>query len=87
MTESVNLLPAANVGLVYARRLLLLAGASSLNYATRRQALLLFNSSATKLRRISNGAGGPELMYECRRYVLVCRYHSISKDTIVHCFS
>ncbi len=56
------------------RRLLLLAEASSLypgvlqemTYAARRQALLLFHSSAaTKLSifaRIRNAAGGPELM-------------------------
>jgi ankyrin repeat protein len=71
-------LSAEDVGLAYARRLLLLAGASSLypgvlqemNYAARREALLLFHSSsssssATKpsiFSRIRNGAGGPELM-------------------------
>jgi hypothetical protein len=68
-----------DVELSYARRLLLLAGASSLypgvlqemNYAARREALLLFHSSsssaATAMRPsifscIRNGAGGPELM-------------------------
>ena len=66
-------LPAEDVGFAYARRLLLLAGTSSLypgvllemNYAARREALLLFHSSATKpsiFSRIRNGAGGPELM-------------------------
>ena len=66
-------LPADNPGLVYARRLLLLAGASSLypgvlqemNYAARRAALLLFYSSATEpsiFSRIRHAAGGPVLM-------------------------
>ena len=67
-------LPAEDVGLAYARRLLLLAGASSLhpgvlqemNYAARREALLLFHSSSAVgpsiFSRIRNGAGGPELM-------------------------
>ncbi len=61
---------------IYARRLLLLAGASSLypgvlqemNYAARREALLLFHSSSSSalgpsiFSRICNVAGGPELM-------------------------
>jgi hypothetical protein len=66
-------LPADNAGLFYARRLLLLAGASSLypgvlqemNYAARRAALLLFYSSATEpsiFSRIRHAAGGPVLM-------------------------
>ena len=66
-------LPAGDVGFVYARRLLLLAGASSLypgvlqemNYAARREALLLFHSAATRpsiFYRIRYSAGGPELM-------------------------
>ena len=67
-------LSAADVRLAYARRLLLLAGASSLhpgvlqemNYAARREALLLFHSSSAVgssiFSRIRNGAGGPELM-------------------------
>ena len=66
-------LPADDAGLVYARRLLLLAGASSLypgvlqemNYAARRAALLLFYSSATEpsiFSRIRHAAGGPVLM-------------------------
>ena len=68
-------LPAADAGLFYARRLLLLAGASSLypgvlqemNYAARRAALLLFYSSATEpsiFYRIRYAAGGPVLMRE-----------------------
>ena len=59
--------------LAYARRLLLLAGASSLypgvlqemNYAARRTALLVFYSSATEpsiFTRIRYAAGGPVLM-------------------------
>jgi hypothetical protein len=70
-------LSAEDVGLAYARRLLLLAGASSLyptvlqemNYAARREALLLFHSTSSSsavgpsiFSRIRNGAGGPELM-------------------------
>jgi len=66
-------LPAGDVRFAYARRLLLLAGASSLypgvlqemNYAARRGALLLFHSAATMpsiFYRIRNFAGGPELM-------------------------
>ena len=68
-------LPAADVRFAYARRLLLLAGASLLypgvlqemNYAARREALLLFHSSSSAtgpsiFSRIRNGAGGPELM-------------------------
>ena len=66
-------LPAGDVGFAYARRLLLLAGASSLypgvlqemNYAARREALLLFHSAATRpsiFYRIRYSAGGPELM-------------------------
>ena len=66
-------LPARDVGFAYARRLLLLAGASSLypgvlqemNYAARREALLLFHSAATRpsiFYRIRYSAGGPELM-------------------------
>ena len=61
---------------VYARRLVLLAGASSLypgvlqemNYAARREALLLFHSSSSSavgpsiFSRIRNGAGGSKLM-------------------------
>jgi hypothetical protein len=65
------------VGFAYARRLLLLAGASSLypgvlqemNYAARREALLLFHSSSSAtttkrsiFSRIRDGAGGPELI-------------------------
>jgi hypothetical protein len=71
---SYDRLPAADVRFAYARRLLLLAGASSLypgvlqemNYAARREALLLFHSSSAVgpsiFSRIRNGAGGPELM-------------------------
>ena len=70
-------LPAEDEELAYARRLVLLAGASSLypgvlqelNYAARREALLLFHSSSSSpvtkpsiFSRIRNGAGGPELM-------------------------
>ncbi len=69
-------LSAEDVGFAYARRLLLLAGASSLhpgvlqemNYAARREVLLLFHSSSSSavgpsiFSRIRNGAGGPELM-------------------------
>jgi hypothetical protein len=68
-------LSAEDVGFAYARRLLLLAGASSLhpgvlqemNYAARREALLLFHFSSSAMGRtifslIRNGAGGPELM-------------------------
>ena len=71
-------LSAEDVGFAYALRLLLLAGASSLypgvlqelNYAARREALLLFHSSSSLsssavgpsiFSRIRNGAGGPEL--------------------------
>eukprot|EP01035_Chromulina_nebulosa_P022987 gene22987-29782_t len=68
-----DFLPEDDAGLAYARRLLLLAGASALypgvlqelNYAARREALLLFYSAATKLSifsRIRNAAGGAELM-------------------------
>ena len=65
----------ADVRFAYARRLLLLAGASLLypgvlqemNYNARREALLLFHSSSSAVgssifSRIHNGAGGPELM-------------------------
>ena len=66
-------LTAGDVGFAYARRLLLMAGASSLypgvlqklNYAVRRQALLLFHSCVTRpsiYSRIRFSAGGPELM-------------------------
>ena len=66
-------LPADDARLAYSRRLLLLAGASSLypgvlqemNYAARRTALLVFYSSATKpsiFFRIRHAAGGPVLM-------------------------
>ena len=70
-------LPAKDVKLAYARRLVLLAGASSLypgvlqelNYAARREALLLFHFSSSShvtkpsiFSRIRNGVGGPELM-------------------------
>ena len=68
-----DLLSAKEVGLSYARRLLLLAGASSLypgvlqemNYAARREALLLFHSCVTRpsiYSRIRFSVGGPELM-------------------------
>ena len=67
------LLPAGDVRYAYACRLLLLAGASSLypgvlqemNYAARREALLLFHSAATRpsiFYRIRYSTGGPELM-------------------------
>jgi ankyrin repeat protein len=72
---SYDRLPAENSRFAYARRLLLLAGASSLypgvlqemNYAARREALLLFHFSSSAMGRtifslIRNGAGGPELM-------------------------
>ncbi len=68
-------LPETDIRFAYARRMLLLAGASSLypgvlqelNYAARREALLLFHSSSSAVgpsifTRIRNGAGGPELM-------------------------
>ena len=72
---SYDRLPAEHAEFAYARRLLLLAGASSLypgvlqemNYGARREALLLFHSSSSAMgrtifSRIRNGAGGPELM-------------------------
>jgi ankyrin repeat protein len=55
---------AGDVGFAYARRLLLMAGASSL-YPRRRQALLLFHSGVTRpsiYSRIRYSAAGPELM-------------------------
>ena len=66
-------LPPTGPTLTYARRLLLLAGASSLhpgmlqnlNYAARREALLIFHSSSTDLNifsRIANSAGGAVLI-------------------------
>ena len=62
-----------DVEFAYARRLLLMAGAKrlypgvlqKLNYAARRQALLLFHSCVTRpsiYSRIRFSAGGPELM-------------------------
>ena len=85
--RTMTFLPAEDIRLVYARRLLLLAGASSLypgvlqelNYAARREALLLFHSSSSSVvgpsifSRIRNGAGGSELMRAIDRRLLVKR--------------